>query len=215
MIHKDGHLSIPVVVGSQSKPPSILAEINHPDFASVVDVRESNGNYLALRSDGSAVIWGPRGEAVMNLLADNDHADLLQKDVVAIADGNVAGPGFSVLLRDGRIITWSTPASDSGVRAELVNKSTGFYGYEVRFTSLVGGFGGITEAGELIQWSPYTTSKDIFVQPETEYRLNGWATQSAALICARGVKPSVEPVVDLVHNRVALRSDVSLGVLHQ
>ena len=108
VIHKDGRLSIPVVVGSQSKPPSILAEINHPDFASVVDVRESNGNYLALRSDGSAVIWDSRGEAMMHLLADKDLADPLQKDVVAIADGNVAGSGFSVLLRDGRIITWST-----------------------------------------------------------------------------------------------------------
>ena len=212
VIHKDGHLSIPVLVGSKSQPPVVLVEINHPDFASVVDVRESNGNYLALRSDGSAVTWGPRGEAVMHLLADKDLADPLQKDVVAIADGNVAGSGFSVLLRDGRIITWSTPDSDSGVRTELVNKSYSvFYGDEVKFTSLVGGFGGITEAGELIQWSPYTTSEDIFVEPETEYLSNGWATQrSLSGYVREASSPVFEPVVDLVHNRVALRADGSV-----
>ena len=149
------------------------------------------------------MIWGPRGEAVMHLLADKDLADPLQKDVVAIADGNVAGSGFSVLLRDGRIITWSTPDSDSGVRTELVNKSYSvFYGDEVKFTSLVGGFGGITEAGELIQWSPYTTSEDIFVEPATEYLSNGWATQSRSDYVREASSPAFEPVVELVHNRV-------------
>ena len=68
----------------------------------------------------------------------------------------------------------------------------------------MGGFGGITEAGELIQWSPYTTSKDIFVEPKTEYLLSGSAIQRSRSDYVREASsPAFEPVVELVHNRVA------------
>ena len=93
------------------------------------------------------------------------------------------------------------------MRAELVNNSyKDLYGYEVRFTSFVGGFS-ITEAGELIQWSPYTTSKDIFVEPKTEYLQWLGDSGSRSDYVREASSPAFEPVVELVHNRVALRSD--------
>ena len=103
------------------------------------------------------------------------------------------------------------PASDSDVRAELVNNSyKDLYGYEVRFTSLVGGFGGITEAGELISGVIHNIEGCLL-----NLRLNIFSVArrfrgAAPTMCARHQAQRSSLLLSSFTTIVALRSDGSV-----